>query len=242
MTMDTITTEIADGIFRISTGVEMPPKGFTFNQFLVKADEPLIFHTGPRQMFPLVSEAVGKVVPLAELRWITFGHVEADESGAMNLFLEAAPKAQVAHGALGCAVSLNDLADRPPRPLEDGEVMDLGGKRVRHIDTPHVPHNWESRVLYEETTRTLLCGDLFTSLGDDVPALSEDDPVGPALEAEEVFHASSLGPTTADTMRRLGDLEPRVLAVMHGPSYSGDGGASLRALADAYEKKFLTLA
>jgi flavorubredoxin len=240
--MDTITTEIADGIFRISTGVEMPPKGFTFNQFLVKADEPLIFHTGPRQMFPLVSEAVSKVVPLAELRWITFGHVEADESGAMNLFLEAAPKAQVAHGALGCAVSLNDLADRPPRPLEDGEVMDLGGKRVRHIDTPHVPHNWESRVLYEETTRTLLCGDLFTSLGDDVPALSEDDPVGPALEAEEVFHASSLGPTTADTMRRLGDLEPRVLAVMHGPSYSGDGGASLRALADAYEKKFLTLA
>jgi flavorubredoxin len=242
MTMHTITTEIADGIFRISTGVEMPPKGFTFNQFLVKADEPLIFHTGPRQLFPLVSGAVGKIVPLDELRWITFGHVEADESGAMNLFLEAAPKAQVAHGALGCAVSLNDLADRPPRPLEDGEVMDLGGKRVRHIDTPHVPHNWESRVLYEETTRTLLCGDLFTSLGDDVPALSDDDPVGPALEAEEVFHASSLGPTTADTMRRLGDLEPKVLAVMHGPSYSGDGGASLRALADAYEKQYLTLA
>jgi flavorubredoxin len=242
MTMDTITTEIADGIFRISTGVEMPPKGFTFNQFLVKADEPLIFHTGPRQMFPLVSEAVGKIVPLDGLRWITFGHVESDESGAMNLFLDAAPQAQVAHGALGCAVSLNDLADRPPRPLADGEVMDLGAKRVRHIDTPHVPHNWESRVLFEETTRALLCGDLFTSLGDDVPALSEDDPVGPALEAEEVFHASSLGPTTADTMRRLGDLEPKVLAVMHGPSYSGDGGASLRALADAYEKQYLTLA
>jgi flavorubredoxin len=238
--METTTTEIADGIFRISTPVEMPPKGFSMNQFLVQADEALLFHTGPRGMFPLVSAAVARIVPVDQLRWITFGHVEADECGAMNLFLEAAPNAQVAHGALGCEVSLNDMADRMPRALADGEVMDLGGKRVRHIDTPHVPHNWESRLLFEETTGTLLCGDLFTSLGHGEPALSDDDPVGPAIEAEDMFHATSMAPSTPDTMRRLADLEPKVLAVMHGPSYTGDGGASLRALADAYEQRYLT--
>jgi flavorubredoxin len=239
MGMETKTDEIADGIYRLSTFVpEVGPTGFTFNQFVVKADESLLFHTGPRQMFPLVSEAVGRIVPLDQLRWITFGHIESDECGAMNLFLEAAPNAEVAHGVLGCMVSIIDMADRPPRMLQDGEVMDLGGKRVRHIDTPHVPHNWEARVLYEETTGTLLCGDLFTSLGDPT-ALSTDDPVPPAIEAEEVFHASSLGPTTADTMRTLAKLEPKVLAVMHGPSYSGDGGASLRALADEYEARYL---
>jgi flavorubredoxin len=217
---------------------EIGPKGFTFNQFLVRADESLLFHCGQRQLFPLVSEAVGAVVPLEQLRWITFGHVEADESGAMNLFLAAAPDAQVAHGMLGCMVSIEDMADRPPRALADGEVLDLGGKRVRHLDTPHVPHNWEARVLYEETTGTLFSGDLFTSLGDG-PALSDDDPIAPAIEAEEVFHASSMGPTTADTMRQLADLEPKVLAVMHGPSYAGDGGPHLRALADAYDSRYL---
>jgi len=237
--METTTTEIADGIYRFSTFVEeIGPSGFSFNQFLVTADEPLLFHTGPRQMFPLVSEAIGRVTPVDELRWITFGHVEADECGAMNLFLAAAPHAEVAHGGLGCMVSINDMADRPPRPLVDNEVIDLGGKRVRHLDTPHVPHNWEARVLFEETTDTLFCGDLFTSLGDG-PALSDDDPIGPALEAEDVFQASSLGPTTADTMRRLAELEPTVLAVMHGSSYRGDGAASLRALADAYESRYL---
>ncbi len=237
--MDTTTTEIADGIFRFSTPVPMPPKGFSMNQFLVKADEPLLFHTGPRGMFPLVSDAVSKIVPLDQLRWITFGHVEADECGAMNLFLEAAPNAQVAHGALGCDVSITDMADRMPRALADGEVMDLGGKRIRHIDTPHVPHNWESRLLYEETTGTLLCGDLFSSLGDGSPALSTGDPVDAAIEAEDMFHATAITPSTPDTMRRLADLEPKVLAVMHGPSYQGDGGASLRALADAYEQRYL---
>jgi flavorubredoxin len=237
--METTTTEIADGIFRFSTFTpDIPPRGFTFNQFLVKADAPLLFHTGFRGSFPAVSEAIGKVVPVEQRRWITFGHVEADECGAMNQFLAAAPDAQVAHGALGCAVSIDDMADRPPRPLADGEVIDLGGKRVRHIDTPHVLHNWEARLLYEETTGTLFCGDIFTSLGDP-GALSDDDPVAAAIEAEDVFHGSSLGPTTASTIRRLAELEPRMLAVMHGPSYAGDGGAALRALADAYETRYL---
>src|SRR5438105_9873412 len=201
--METRTDEIADGIYRLSTNVpEVAPGGFTFNQFVVKADEPLLFHCGPRQMFPLVSEAAARIVPLDQFRWITFGHVESDECGSMNDWLAAAPRAEVAHGAIGCLVSLNDMADRPPRMLEDGEVIDLGGKRVRHLDTPHVPHNWEARVLYEETTRTLLCGDLFTHVGNG-PALTKEDIVEPAKAAEEIFHASAYTPTTGPTIRKL---------------------------------------
>ena len=162
--METRIDEIADGIYRLSTYIAevAPPAGFTFNQFLVKADQPLLFHCGMRGIFPLVSGAVAKIVPVDSLRWITFGHVEADECGAMNKWLEAAPRAQVAHGYIACDVSLNDLADRAPRALNDGEVLDLGGKRVRYLDTPHVPHCWEAGVLYEETTGTLLCGDLLS--------------------------------------------------------------------------------
>ena len=174
--METRISEIADGIYRLSTYVPevAPPAGFTFNQFLVDADEPLLFHAGHRRMFPLISTAVARIMPLERLRWISFGHVEADECGAVNSWLAAAPDAQVAHGALGCAVSLNDLCDRPPRPLADGEVIQLGGKRVRHLDTPHVPHGWEARVLYEETTPTRLCGDLFTHIGNG-PAVTTDE-------------------------------------------------------------------
>lgn len=235
--MHTKTDEIAAGIFRFSTCVaDAAPGGFTFNQFLIRADEPLLFHTGPRRMFPLVSEAIARVVPLESLRWITFGHVESDECGAMNLLLAAAPRAEVAHGALGCMVSLDDLADRPPRKLADGEVIDLGGRRVRHIDTPHVPHNWEARVLFEETTRTLLCGDIFTHAGDG-PALTSDDIVEPALAAEEMFRATALSPLTAPTLRRLAALEPRTLAVMHGSSTASGASAALERLADAYAAK-----
>lgn len=238
--MSTTVDEIADGIFRLSTWVPdiAPPAGFTFNQFLVVGDEPLLFHTGPRAMFPLVSEAVARVLPVERLRWITFGHVEADECGSMNEWLAAAPRSEIAHGGLGCMVSLNDMADRPPRPLADGEVLDLGGKRVRHIDTPHVPHAWEARVLYEETTGTLLCGDLFTSLGNG-PALTADDIVAPAMEAEAIFRATCLAPDTAAVMRRLGDLSPNVLALMHGSSFNGDGAKALYDLAAAYESQYL---
>lgn len=153
---------------------------------------------------------------------------------AMNEFLAAAPHAQVAHGAIGCMVSLDDLCDRPPRKLADGEVIDLGGKRVRHIDTPHVPHNWEARVLFEETTQTLLCGDLFTHTGDG-PPLVETDIVSPALEAEARFHATSLSPLTGQTIRRLAALEPRMLALMHGSSTRARCAESLLRLADAYD-------
>ena len=234
--MDTTVDEIADSMYRISTWIPdvAPPAGFTFNQFLIDAEDPLLFHTGPRAMFPLVSEAVSRVVPLDRLRWITFGHVEADECGSMNQWLAAAPRSEVAHGALGCMVSLNDLADRPPRPLADGEVLDLGGKRVRHLDTPHVPHNWEARLLFEETTQTLLCGDLFSQVGRG-PAISTDDLVEPARATEDMFLSTSSGPATAATLRKLADLAPANLAVMHGSSFHGDGATAMRALAAVYD-------
>jgi flavorubredoxin len=233
--METRTHEIADGIYRLSTCVpDVAPGGFTFNQFLIVAEQPLLFHTGHRRLFPLVSQAVARIVPLASLRWIAFGHVEADECGAMNEFLAAAPQAQVAHGALGCRVSLDDLCDRPPLALAAGQLLDLGGKRVRHIDTPHVPHNWEARVLFEETTQTLFCGDLFTHTGNG-PALTSDDIVEPALAAEGIFHATALCPATSATIRRLAALEPAALALMHGSSTRRECRDSLLRLANGYD-------
>ncbi len=233
--METLTHEIADGIFRFSTCVpDAAPGGFTFNQFLIKAEQPLLFHTGPRRMFPLVSKAIARIIPLESLRFIAFGHVESDECGAMNELLASAPQAEVAHGALGCMVSLDDLCDRAPRKLADGEVIDLGGKRVRHIDTPHVPHNWEARVLFEETTRTLFCGDLFTHVGDG-PAVTTEDIVEKAIAAEEIFHATALSTVTAPSIRRLASLEPHTLALMHGSSSQSRCSDSLLRLANHYE-------
>jgi flavorubredoxin len=236
--MKTTIDEIAAGIYRLSTFVPdvAPPAGFTFNQFLVDAEQPLLFHCGHREMFPLVAEAVSSVLPVERLRWITFGHVEADECGAMNRWLEAAPHAEIAHGTIGVLVSLNDLADRPPRTLADGEVVDLGGKRVRWIDTPHVPHGWEAAVLYEETTGTLLCGDLFTQLGNGA-AVDGDSPLERAIEAEEAFRFTSLTPATAPTLRRLAELAPRTLALMHGTSFEGDGASALEGLAGWYDAR-----
>ena len=241
--MQTQIDEIADGIYRLSTHIPdvAPPAGFTFNQFLVVADQPLLFHCGMRGLFPWVSGAVAKIMPVERLRWISFGHVEADECGAMNQWLAAAPQAEIAHGMLACMVSLNDLADRKPRALANDEVLDLGGKRIRYIDTPHVPHGWEAGVLYEETTRTLLCGDLFTHVGGG-PALTESDILGPAIAAEEMFQATCLTPRTAPILRGLADLAPRTLAVMHGASYHGDGEAALHGLADYYTRRIAKLA
>ena len=232
--MNTTTTEITDGIYRISTYV--PDAGMTFNQILVDADEPLLFHTGMRALFPMVSEAVGTIIPLSSLRWISFGHVEADECGSINQWLAAAPAATVAFGGLGCMVSVNDIVDRPPRALDDGEVIDLGGKRLRYLATPHVPHGWEAGVLFEETTSTLLCGDLFTQLGDG-PALVENSPMEPTIAAEDAFGYSSLTPSTEQTIGRLAELEPSTLALMHGPAHSGDGQQWLRDLAADYRRR-----
>jgi flavorubredoxin len=230
--------EIAEGIFRISTYVPdvAPPEGFTFNQFLILADQPLLFHCGMRWLFPSVSAAVSSLVPLERLRWISVGHVEADECGAMNLWLAAAPEAQVLFNPLGCDVSLNDLSDRPPLAMADGEILDLGGRRVRLIQTPHVPHGWEAQLLFEEETRTLLCGDLFTHVGRS-PAVTTTNIVEAAMAAEELFGATSIGPHTAPTLRRLAMLSPNQLALMHGASFRGDAAAQLTQLADEYEKR-----
>jgi flavorubredoxin len=237
--METNISEVADGIYRLSTYVPdiAPPAGFTFNQFLVIGDEPLMFHTGLRKMFTLNRDALSRIIPPDRLRWIAFGHFEADECGAMNEWLAAAPQATPAHGQTGCMVSLNDFADRAPRTLNDGEVIELGGgRRVRFIDTPHTPHGWDAGVLFEESTQTLLCGDLFTQLGNS-PSLSEGDVVGPAIAAEDIFKYSSLNPDMGATIRSLAKLAPRTLALMHGPSFSGDGAAALQALAEEYDRR-----
>lgn len=237
--METRVTEIANGVYRLSTFLpEVGPTGLTFNQFLVLGEEPLLFHTGPRRMFPLVHEAASRVMDPARLRWITFGHYESDECGAMNEWLAIAPHAQVAHGETGCNVSLYDMADRPPRPLANGEVIDLGGKRVRYLDTPHTPHGWDAGVLYEESAGTLFCGDLFTQ-GEDGPAVVETDIVGPAIATEDVFGYSALNPAMGATIRGLADLAPTTLALMHGPSFRGDGASALRELADDYDRRAL---
>lgn len=233
--METVVAEIAPNIFRVSTFIS--DANFMFNQFLVVDEEPLLFHTGLRALFPLVAAAVETVMPVERLRWITFGHVEADECGSMNQWLAAAPNAQVAHGAMGCIVSVNDLADRAPRPLDNGEVIETGQMRLRRIETPHVPHGWDAGVLFEETTSTLLCGDLFTAMGDS-SALTEHEITGPALEAEDVFGATCLTSSTAPTIRALADLTPQTLGLMHGPSYAGDCVGALRDLASAYDDRF----
>jgi flavorubredoxin len=234
--LQTKVDEIASGIFRISTWVPgITEHGFTFNQFLLTGDEPFLFHCGMRQLFPLVSAAIAKVIPVEQLRWISFAHVEADECGAMNMLLAAAPQAQVIHGPLACMLSLTDMCDRPPvvAGTEPGDTHDIGGHRLRYIATPHVPHNWESGLWFDETTSTLLAGDLFTHTGQ-CPALTESDCIAPALEAEELFHATGLTTNLAPTLEQLAQLTPTTLALMHGASFTGDGAAQLRGLADGY--------
>ncbi len=236
--METRSDEVADRIYRLSTF--MPglggPAGFTFNQYLIDADEPLLYHCGQRALFPSVVEAAARILDLKRLRWITFSHGEADESGALNLWLAAAPNAGPAHGRVGCNIWLADMSDRPPRALADGEILDLGGKRVRHLDTPHVPHDWDASLLFEETTATLFCSDLFTQLGDG-PAVTSSDILAPAIAVEEKINATSLTIVTAPTVRRLAALKPRGLALMHGPAFTGDAAPVLEGLADYYAGK-----
>jgi flavorubredoxin len=232
--VQTTIDEIAQDIFRLSTHIpDVGPTGMSFNQFLVRDEQPFLFHTGMRGLYPLVADAVERVLPVADLRWISFGHVEADECGSMNEFLAAAPGSEVVHGQLACMLSLDDMADRPPVAVNDDDVLDLGTHRLRFLATPHVPHNWESGVWFDEATSTLFSGDLLTHMGTG-PALTEDDVVGRALEAEAVFHATSLGPSVPPTVERLAALAPTTVAVMHGSSFRGHGGTQLAALAAGY--------
>jgi flavorubredoxin len=231
--MNTSVDEIAAGVYRFSTWVPgITENGFTFNQFLLTGDEPFLFHCGQRFLFGQVSGAIEQVIPMEKLRWISFGHLEADECGAMNLLLDAAPNAEVIHGPLACMLSLNDMCDRPPVVTGD-QPLDTGGHRLRFIATPHVPHNWEAGLWFDETTATLLAGDLLTHVGR-CPALTESDISEPAIEAEGLFHATGLNSNLAPTLEQLAALNPTTLAIMHGASYSGDGAAQLRALAEGY--------
>ncbi len=223
--------EVADGIYRINTPVPIPGQQFSFNQYLMLADEPLLFHTGLRGLFPHVRDAVASVMPVEKLRHISFSHVEADECGSLNLWLEVAPHAAPLCGAIAAMVSIGDLADRAPRPLADGEKAELGGRTVMWIDAPHVPHGWECGFLYEETTRTLFCGDLFTQGGIGETPLTESDILGPSEEFRAPMDYYAHAPTTQATLARIAATEPETLACMHGSAWRGNGGELIRALA-----------
>ena len=230
--MSTRIDEIADGIYRISTPSDILPGGFTFNQFLILDDEPLLFHTGLRAQFPAVKEAIGKVMPIEKLRYVAFSHVEADECGSLNQFLAAAPRAVPVCGRTAAMVSINDLADRAPRALADGETLRLGRHAVRWHDTPHLPHSWESGLLTETTTRTFLCGDVLSHGGADVPPVTEGDILGPSEGMRGAMNYYSQAADAAATLRKLAAFQPTTLALMHGSSWKGDGAKLLNTLAD----------
>lgn len=232
-TTSTRVDEIADGIYRISTPVppSVVPGGFTFNQYLIRDDEPLLFHTGPRMLFDAVREGIGRVLPVETLRYVSFSHVEADECGSLNPFLALAPRAQPLCGRVAAMVSIGDLADRAPVALADGESVSLGRHAVRWHDAPHVPHGWECGFLSETTTRTLLCGDLFTQFGERPPAITEGDILEASEAGRRMMDYYSHSPDTGRLLGMLADTGPTTLALMHGPAWRGDGGAMLRALA-----------
>jgi flavorubredoxin len=226
--------EVASGIYRINTPIPIPGAGqFSFNQYLVRDEAPLLFHTGLRGLFPLVSEAVASVLPLETLRYLAFSHFEADECGALNQFLAVAPQAVPVCGQVAAMVSVNDYADRAPHALADGADLALGRHTVRWFDTPHMPHGWECGLMMETSTRTFLCGDLFTQGGAGEVALTESDILGPseAFRAPMDYYAHA--PRTGEILERLAAQQPTTLACMHGSAWRGDGAALLRELAAA---------
>ena len=226
--------EVSEGIYRINTPVAFEGgMKFSFNQYLIADDEPLLFHTGPRKMFPLVHEAVASVLPVDRLRYIAFSHVEADECGSLNEWLAAAPQSMPLCGTVAAMVSIEDLADRSPRALADGELLSLGKHRVRWFDTPHLPHAWDCGFMTEESTRTFLCGDLFTQGGADHPPVTESDILGPSEAFRHRMDYFSYTTHTREMLERLAATEPTTLACMHGSAWSGDGAKLLRALADS---------
>jgi len=226
--------EIAEGIYRINTPVTIEGAGgFSFNQYFIRDDEPLLFHTGPRKMFPLVREAVASVLPVDKLRYIAFSHVEADECGSLNEWLAAAPQSVPLCGTIAAMVSIADLADRAPRALADGEVVALGKHTVRWFDAPHLPHAWECGFLAEERTATLFCGDLFTQGGAGLPPITESDILGPSEAFRKSMDYFSHTKHARVMLEKLASIHPTTLACMHGSAWQGDGAKLLRALADA---------
>ncbi len=225
--------EIASGIYRISTPVppQAIPGGFTFNQYLVVDDSPLLYHTGPRKMLPVIQEAINSVIPVNSLRYVGFSHFEADECGSLNEFLEAAPGAEPLCGRIAKMVSVDDIALRPAHALADGEALSLGTHTVRWIDTPHFPHSWECGHLFEETTKTLFCGDLFTQGGHEHEPLTREDILDSSEKMRGAMDYFSQTRLVHELAEKLALTSPRVLACMHGSAWEGDGAALLRQLA-----------
>ncbi len=208
----------------------------SFNQYLIVDDEPLLFHTGLRRSFPAISEAVARVMPLSRLRYVSFSHFEADECGALNQWLAVAPQAVPVCGQIAAMTSVEDVADRPPRILADGETLSLGTRSVQWFDTPHLPHAWECGFLMETHTRTFLCGDLLTQGGADLPPLTESDILGPSEAFRMQLDYFSHAKNARTMLERLAATQPTTLACMHGSAWRGDGAQLLRALADSLSK------
>jgi flavorubredoxin len=225
--------EVAERIWRINTPVALEGgAAFSFNQYLVEAELPLLFHTGPRQLFPLVREAVEHVMQPSRLRYIGFCHMEADECGSLNEWLAIAPKSVPLCGAVGALTSIGDIASRPPHVMADSEVLDLGGREVQWFDAPHVPHGWDNGFLLERVTHTLFCGDLFTQPGEGTEALTESDILGPSENFRQEMDYFAHGSATEISLARLAATKPRTLACMHGSAWRGDGATLLKRLAD----------
>jgi len=228
--------EIADGIYRINTPVGLPGAGqFNFNQYLVVDDDPLLFHSGLRRMFPLVREAIAAVMPVERLRYVGLSHFEADECGALNEFLAVAPQAVPLCGQVAALVSVNDYADRAARAMADGEELSLGRHRIRWFDTPHMPHGWECGLMMDMSTRTFFCGDLFTQGGTGEVALTESDILGPSEAFRGPMDYYAHAPNTGAVLERLARENPTTLACMHGSAFRGDGAKLLRDLARAVQ-------
>ncbi len=227
--------EIANAIYRINTPITLPGGAgrFNFNQYLIVDDQPMLFHTGPRRLFPFVLEAVKRIMPPETLRHVALSHFEADECGALNAFLAVAPEAEPVCGRVAAMVSVSDYADRPPRALADGEELSLGHHTVRWFDTPHMPHAWECGLMMELSTRTFFCGDLFTQGGSGDIALTESDILGPSEAFRKSMDYFAHAPQTQAILERLAMEEPTTLACMHGSAWRGDGATLLRGLAGA---------
>lgn len=228
--------EVASGIYRISTPLDVIPGGFSFNSYLVVDDEPLLFHTGYRKLFPITLEAIGKVMPVEKLRWIGGSHFEADEFGALNEFLAAAPEATPFGSQIGVLTSINDFASRPARGFGGGEEFSIGSRRMKWIYTPHVPHGWDCGVLFDQSTSTLLCGDLFTQAGANMPPVTESEVLtaSEAMRGMMDYYAHAV--STTPILESLASLDPAMLACQHGSAYHGDGAALLRELSDTIER------
>ncbi len=231
--MTTSIAEIGDGIYRIHTPIPEMPGGFSFNQYLVVDDEPLLFHTGGRKLFQGVRDAIARVMPPEKLRWISFSHFEPDECGALNDFLATAPHATPVCGRVGAMVFISDGSIRAPRPLADRETLVTGKRTFEWLDAPHLPHGWDCGFMFERTTSTLLCGDLFTQPGADVPPITDGDILGPSEAFRGAMDYFSHGKNLKPHLDKLVATRPKTLACMHGSAWRGDGAKILRALGDA---------